>query len=110
MPEEKAPAPNGIDPKFFNEVSQFAHFFAAATVYLTIFLVLLAGHWYTPRRLLLWVIPGVALAAFKEFWYDKHDENAETRGSDLEDFSFYVLGIVYGVSVALILAARILSF
>jgi hypothetical protein len=34
----------------------------------------------------------VLFAAVKEFWYDHTYESPQTRGSDLEDFLFYVLG------------------
>lgn len=37
---------------------------------------------------------GVAAAAFKEFWWDYHHEDAATRGSSLLDFSMYMVGIL----------------
>jgi hypothetical protein len=36
----------------------------------------------------------VIVAAWKEFWYDARDEGPVERGSDLEDFSFYCLGVL----------------
>ncbi|MGA7919065.1 MAG: hypothetical protein WCA38_05285 [Candidatus Acidiferrales bacterium] len=90
-------AANSIDPKFFNEVSQFAHFFSAATVYLSFRIVAVHLHKFSWKWTWIIVACGVALAAWKEFWYDKHDENKATRGSDLEDFTFYMLGIGYAL-------------
>ena len=34
----------------------------------------------------------VLLAAVKEFWWDENYEDAATRGSNLEDWSYYVAG------------------
>jgi hypothetical protein len=88
---------NGIDPKFFNQVSQWAHSGVACSV----FFILL--HFFSMRHVLEIFLPiGVALAAWKEFWYDKHDENAATRGSDLEDFTFYMVGIAAALSVSIL--------
>jgi len=42
------------------------------------------------------IIIGTALAAAKEFWYDYVYEDACTRGSSLEDFGFYEIGIILG--------------
>jgi hypothetical protein len=40
-----------------------------------------------------WVAGGIVMyAALKEFWYDHVYEDPETRGSDLRDFLYYVLG------------------
>lgn len=81
-----------ISPKTFNRNSQFAHFFAAATIYLTIGIY--------SRRWVLYLTPvGIALAAWKEFWWDKHKEDADERGSDTQDFSFYMLGLIYAMAI-----------
>lgn len=91
---KKAPTPPAIDPRFFNEVSQFAHFGMAGFI----FMILL--HVFSMRHVMEIFVPlGVALAAWKEFYYDKHDENPATRGSDLEDFSFYIFGITLALIV-----------
>jgi len=37
---------------------------------------------------------GVIFAAVKEFSWDEDLEDVETRGSNLQDFSFYILGIL----------------
>jgi len=90
-----ADAIDPINAAFFNQVSQYAHFFAAATVYLTI--GRFSHHWA------LYMLPvGIGLAAWKEFWWDSHKENAATRGSDLEDFSFYMLGILFGMLIVFV--------
>lgn len=43
----------------------------------------------------LWwfVVATVIGTAVKEFWYDKNYETPEARGSSLEDFLFYQLGM-----------------
>lgn len=41
----------------------------------------------------------VALAAVKEFYYDRNFETTDARGSDLMDFSFYALGILIGLFI-----------
>lgn len=93
---------NSIDPKFFNEVAQFAHFGVAAFIYLAI------GHIAAKRGFFHWswygalIALGVVAAAVKEFWYDKNFENEATRGSDLEDFTFYVLGIAAAVATLIL--------
>jgi hypothetical protein len=87
-------ADSGIDPKFFNQVAQFAHFGMMFTV--TTF----ASHFGHKGR---WV--GLALcilyAAIHEFVWDPKMENAETRGSDLEDFIFLVAGSCVAVVLSL---------
>lgn len=75
------------DPSF-NTVSQFAHAGVAYAITLSVLMSLgLEAMW--------WFVPiAVALAAVKEFWYDYKYESAEARGSSLEDFSFYMSGVV----------------
>lgn len=74
------------DPSL-NEVSQFAHFGIAYAITLSL-LVLLGFH------MLWWYLPvAIGLAAWKEFWYDYHYETPAVRGSSLEDFLFYMIGI-----------------
>jgi hypothetical protein len=83
----------GISPKVFNDVAQSGHFLAGC---LAIFapVVLLGGWWRFPGAAAI-----VLFAAGKEFWYDARYETAEVRGSDLEDFSFYIAGAL--ISLAL---------
>src|ERR1035437_8058287 len=76
-----------IDPKFFNLVSQFAHFFAMYALTFT------AGKFWHWRGIELVGGLCVLYAAIKEFWFDARYENQLTRGSDLEDFIFLVLGV-----------------
>lgn len=74
------------DPSM-NTISQFSHTGMAYS--LTLSLLLLQG-----TRGLWWFLPtAVGLAFWKEFWYDYRYESAEARGSSLEDFLFYLLGI-----------------
>ncbi len=84
-----------IDPRFFNQVSQYAHYFAGMAVFLTI------GRF--SHRWMWYLLPvGVGLAALKEFVVDPRTENEATRGSDLEDFSFYCLGMALATAVVML--------
>jgi hypothetical protein len=100
-PKEGAPV-NVIDPKFFNEVSQFAHAGVAGLIYLSI------GHIAQAHSFFRWtwygvlVALGVALAGFQAGWYDPRYENEATRGSGIEDFLFYLVGILIAVMVILL--------
>lgn len=74
-----------INPKTFNTVAQLSHFAWGALV------ITWAGLLF-PRYLYeIWLV-GELLAAIKEFWYDQHYEDVETRGSNLLDFSMYSAG------------------
>jgi hypothetical protein len=84
---------DGIDPAFFNQVSQFAHFFTSA------FLVFSAGVFFGWGVMTAVFVLCVSYAAWHEFWYDPRYENAATRGSDLEDFAFLVSGDLIGVAM-----------
>jgi hypothetical protein len=82
---------DGIDPAFFNQVAQIAHFSATYALTLTamLFTKLQSKHrWLVVFGLI------VAYACFHEGWYDPHFENAATRGSDVEDWCFLVAGSV----------------
>jgi len=83
----------GIDPRTFNDVAQSGHFLAGC---LAVFApIVLIGPWWR------WVGGGavVVWAAAKEFWYDSRFESTEVRGSDLEDFSFYVAGALVSLTL-----------
>ena len=82
-----------IDPKFFDLVSQFAHFFAMYALTFT------AGKFWHWRG--IEIVGGLCVlyAAFHEFIWDPLMENKLTRGSDLEDFFFLVLGVAVAVGV-----------
>jgi hypothetical protein len=79
----------------FNFVAQTGHAGWGALV--VIACVFLFGYTTLPYVTLV----ALAAAGLKEFVYDRFFEASEVRGSDLEDFLFYALGI--GVSVALVL-------
>ena len=84
---------NTIDPKFFNFVSQVAHCSTTYAISLT---------FYARWGFYGWIFAAVtilAYAAVHEFWYDVHYENPATRGSDLEDFIFLVLGPVLALLI-----------
>ena len=53
---------------------------------------------HTQGHKVLGIVTGVAVAAaaFKEFYWDYHYEDAATRGSSLLDFSMYMVGIALG--------------
>ena len=82
-----------IDPKFFNLVSQFAHFFA------TFGLTLAAAKFWGWRG--IEIVGGLCVlyAALHEFIWAPPMENKLTRGSDVEDFIFLVLGVAVAVGV-----------
>lgn len=84
---------NVIDPKFFNLVSQIAHF---ATMYAIVLSIGKFWHW---RGVIVAAVICVAYAAIHEFWYDPRYENPVTRGSDLEDFLFLVAGVAAAIVV-----------
>ena len=72
-----------------NEVAQASHVAIAAAV-----VGLSSARFHTMLAKLVGAAVIVAFASIKEFWFDKRFEDAVTRGSDLEDFSYYVLGAV----------------
>jgi hypothetical protein len=75
------------DPSL-NTVSQFAHVGVAYSVTLSLLIVL-------GLPMLWWYLPvAIGLAAGKEFWYDYKYETPDVRGSSLEDFMYYVSGIL----------------
>lgn len=84
---------NVVDPKFFNQVAQIAHF---STMYAIVFTIGKFWHW---RGVIVAAILCVVYAAVHEFWYDPRYENPVTRGSDLEDFLFLVAGVAAAILV-----------
>jgi hypothetical protein len=82
---------NVIDPKFFNQVAQIAHFFT------TYALVLTVGKFFGWAGTLAGAVLCIAYAAIHEFYWDPRHENPVTRGSDLEDFIFLVAGALAAV-------------
>ncbi len=88
-----------IDPKFFNIVAQIAHFGAMYTV-TNIFSVV--SHRLIHHRwagLIFGMVACVGYATWHEFFWDPTHENPATRGSDLEDFIFLVLGSIVAALV-----------
>ena len=81
-----------IQDSEFNTVAQLSHFGAGlAAIWGSI--VLFGGQpamWYA-------VISCVVLAGLKEFWYDYKYETVDVRGSSLEDFTFYMVGVFTAV-------------
>lgn len=67
---------------------QAAHFSVAALAMAAL------GHAHHGH--LIGFLAGVPAAAFKEFYWDYHYEDAVTRGSSLLDFSMYMAGLVVG--------------
>jgi hypothetical protein len=87
---------NGIDPKFFNQVAQFAHFGMMFTVTTVVANVLTRlGH--DRIGLVVGFVMCLVYASWHEFLWDPTHENAATRGSDLEDFVFLVAGSFSGL-------------
>ncbi len=85
----------GIDPKFFDQVSQFAHFFTMYSLALTLGLIgKRTGH--ALICFALSVVVYITYAAIHEFYWDPRHENEATRGSDLKDFVFLVAGGISG--------------
>lgn len=96
MPDQ--PSNGSISEKFFDYVSQMAHWVTMAFCSLT--LPLFFGF---PGVVVSNVL-GITYAAWHEFYWDPRHENADTGGSDVEDFRFLLLGlaigdIVYAVAV-----------
>jgi hypothetical protein len=80
-----------ISARFFNFVAQDAHFFTTA------FITFVMAVFFRKRGEWIAAVGGVLYAAFHEFWYDPRYENAATRGSDVQDFCFLVLGVLFAV-------------
>ena len=80
----------GISEKFFNYVAQMAHWATMAFGILT--LALFFG-W---TGVIVSNLLGITYAAWHEFYCDPRHENRETRGSDLEEYLFLLLGLVIG--------------
>jgi hypothetical protein len=90
---------DNIDPKFFNVVAQIAHFGAMYTVtnvFSAVSYRLFHQRW---AGLIFGVIACASYATWHEFFWDPTHENAATRGSDLEDFVFLILGSIVAALV-----------
>ena len=77
---------DSISPELFNEVAQLGHFAGGlAVIWGSIVLFGSASVWWAFGTL-------AVVAGIKEFWWDQHHESAVVRGSNFEDWSFYMLG------------------
>lgn len=96
---QQVPDPNQISPKFFDQVAQIAHFFALYALNFT-FVAFFGFKW-------LWLafVLSLLYAVIHEFVYDPLEENAATRGSDMRDFIFLMLGAATGEIFAILLVA-----
>lgn len=81
-------ADNEINPKFFNEVSQLAHWGVMFSIAITL-AIFLGG-----KGLIVAGLGEIPYAVWHEYYYDPRFENAATRGSDTEDFIFLMLGFL----------------
>ena len=75
----------------WQEVGQTTHVLAGLLVILGPIALFGARFWY------VWALALVLFASVKEFWYDENYETADERGSNLEDFGFYMVGLVVGI-------------
>ena len=77
---------DSISPELFNEVAQLGHFAGGlAAIWGSIVLFGSGSVWWAFGTL-------AVVAGVKEFWWDQHHESAVVRGSNFEDWSFYMLG------------------
>lgn len=74
-----------IDDKTANTWAQNAHW-AGGLAWVFGSIVLFGFSWW-------FVVGAVVATAIKEFWYDYRFETVDERGSSLQDFLFYQLGI-----------------
>jgi len=88
---------NQIDPKFFDQVAQIAHF---STTYAICFTFAAFG---SLRWALLMLLACTVYGLIHEFVWDPREENAITRGSDLKDFLYLMGGAINGFLLALVL-------
>ena len=85
-PAVDPPGPYVVSPATYNAVAQAGHFLAGLCAVFGPAAVGPRGSWVYGALLgLIWAIG-------KEFIYDALVESADSRGSDWQDFAFYVLG------------------
>jgi hypothetical protein len=82
-----------ISASLWETTAQFSHAGVACAIMLAA-----RAHFSLKTALIVGAV-GIVAAAGKEFGYDAHFETTDARGSDLMDFSFYVLGLVIGFFV-----------
>jgi hypothetical protein len=82
-----------ITPEYLDILAQKAHAVGGG-------LVVLGSHSLWGKRALKYAIPiGIVVAALKEFAYDAHWQEPDIRGSDLRDFTFYMIGGVIALAL-----------
>jgi hypothetical protein len=82
-----------ITDELFDEIAQNSHWAGGlAFVWGSVCLIGPGALWYS-------VLAGMAIAAAKEFWYDEKYETTEVRGSSLEDFTYYCVGLIGGALI-----------
>lgn len=82
-----------ITDEEFDWLAQKSHMLGGAcAIWGTI--VLFGARWIWLAAVLM-----TAFAAAKEFWYDNIWETAEERGSNLRDFTFYLVGQVAALAL-----------
>ena len=87
-----------ITVKQYNLLAQFNHIMFGA-------LAVFAPATFFDRKTVLYMAGAFFIyAATKEFWYDEKYETPEIRGSSLEDFLFYILGLGVALGLYLTLA------
>jgi hypothetical protein len=79
-----------VEVHIFNQVAQLGHF--AGGLACVFGSIVLSGR-SKRKTLFVSLLILTALIAVKEFWYDMTYETAVVRGSDLQDFTFYVIGM-----------------
>jgi hypothetical protein len=79
----------------FNTVAQWGHF-AAGIAWMTGWRAMLG---FSLKEVIITLAIGVAIAAWKEFWYDPRHETIVEQGSGLEDFSRYTFGFATGLAI-----------
>jgi hypothetical protein len=85
------------DPQY---LAQFAHFFGAYSLIATTTIISMVFGWgWMPMLIVLGI--GIAVATWKEFWYDLRKElPKQTWGNSTMDFGFYMLGGAVGMGIA----------
>lgn len=72
----------------FDEVAQASHVAIAAAV-----VGLASARFHTTLAKFIGSMVVILFATVKEFWFDKTYEDPVTRGSDFEDWSYYLVGM-----------------
>ena len=76
-----------------NEVAQASHVAIAAAI-----VSLSSARFHGHAKYIAAVIV-ILTAAIKEFYFDQRYEDAATRGSNLEDWSYYIAGVIVALLI-----------